>query len=106
MTITGTPVTNERGALVTRRLYRLVEFGLGRNANITRVDLRSMGNLRRTPEEFLADCPELRLLNMSGLVRLGTIRNLLSLERESLCRRLSRVYTRGPPVMDQPNLCL
>ena len=78
MTITRTPVTDEGVAHITRRLHGLVEFGVGRNANITRVDLRSMANLRRTPEEFLADCPALRLLNMSGLLCLGTIRHQLS----------------------------
>ncbi len=66
MTIIATPVADEGVAHITEHLQGLTEFGVGHNANITRVDLPQ---LEQAPPNAEKIPRPLRLVNMSGLRR-------------------------------------
>ncbi len=92
LAISATAMGDRGIARVAARLApRITELGLGSNVNVTRVDLRAMQRLRRTPFRFLAECPSLQLVNLSGLPRLVTIHGKLAFD----CPRLTTINLRN-----------
>ena len=69
----GTAVSDRGIARITRYMSRLTQLALGESGTLQRVDLRPLWALRSIPRTFLADCANLRLLNVSCLTRLKKI---------------------------------
>ncbi len=76
LAVATAPLSDRGISRIAKKLTHLTELRLLRHRNITRVDLRNLRNLRRTPTRFLSWCPQLRLINMSGLQRLVKLQPL------------------------------